>query len=314
MTKIAYIFPGQGSQVVGMAQSLTESPEAKAALDTADGALGGGLLPLMFEGPKEDLMLTANTQPAVLTHSIAAFRALMAAGAPMPDLVAGHSLGEYSALVAAGVLGFEDAVKAVRARGTFMQDAVPAGVGAMAAVLNLDPATINTVLADVSDMEAEAYVAVANYNGPAQTVIAGHKAGVERAMTALKEAGARRVLPLPVSAPFHCALMAPVADQLAGVLADIAFDAPKVPLVTNVDAEATTDAAHMQKLLVDQVTGSVRFTEMVQHMLDAGVTTFVEIGPGKALSGMIKRMDRTVTLLQVDTLDQVASVAAALNG
>lgn len=300
-TKIALLFPGQGSQAVGMGKALIESSKAaRAVFDEADAALGEKLSTIILDGPADELKRTKNTQPAILTMSIAAYRAIeeRLGRAPGASCVAGHSLGEFSALVAAGALPFADAVRAVRARGGFMQEAVPEGEGAMAAVLGMEAGPITEVIGKTTT--AGAYVAVANYNGPEQTVIAGSKAGVEAATTALKAAGAKRVMALPVSAPFHCALMAPVQPRLDDVLSSIAFSAPRVPVIANVDAAPNGDAARIRKLLVDQVTAPVRFTEIVQRMLSDGVTTFVEVGPGKVLVGIVKRMNKEVKLANVE--------------
>ena len=301
---VAFLFPGQGSQAVGMGKALLEvSPAARRTFEEADQALGFGLSRVMLEGPADELKRTANTQPGILTMSVACMRALEERGTQAPALVAGHSLGEISALVAVGALGFADGVRAVRARGTFMQEAVPEGQGAMAAVLGMEAARIKAVIG------ADAWVA--NYNGPDQTVIAGSAAGVERAGAALKAAGAKRVLPLPVSAPFHCPLMAPVQPRLDEVLARIAFSTPRVPVVTNVEAAPNADAARIRGLLVAQVTAPVRFTEIVQHLLDAGVSTFVEVGPGKVLTGIVKRMNREATLMNVEDPKGLDEVVAA---
>lgn len=301
MSQLAFLFPGQGAQAVGMGKALIEAfPVARRVFEEADEALSDKLSKVILEGPDDELKRTANTQPAILTMSVACLRVLEEAGVRAPDFVAGHSLGEYSALVAAGCLEFQDAVRAVRARGTFMQEAVPVGEGAMAAVMGLDAERIREVVDGVSDPGAKTYVAVANYNGPAQTVIAGHKAGVDKAGAALKEAGAKRVLPLPVSAPFHCALMEPVKARLDAVLADVTCHELKVPVVTNVEAKPNRDAARTRGLLVDQVVAPVRFTEIAQLLLDEGVTTFVEVGPGKTLVNIVKRMDGGGAFLNVE--------------
>lgn len=314
MGKLAFLFPGQGSQAVGMGKSLLESsPAARATFDEADDALGEKLSRVIFEGPDEELRRTANTQPAILTVSVAAYRALEEKGAPTPDFVAGHSLGEYSALVAAGALSFQDAVRAVRERGRFMQEAVPEGEGAMAAVMLMEAAEIRRVVDEVSDPGAKAYVAVANFNGPSQTVIAGHKAGVDKACAALKEAGAKKIVELPVSAPFHCALMEPVKAKLAAVLDGVDIRAPRFPVVSNVEATPNTDAARVKELLVEQVVAPVRFTEIAALLTGEGVDRFVEIGPGKALTGMVKRMAKGATLLNVEdqaSLDQTLPALA----
>ena len=310
VTKTAYLFPGQGAQAVGMGHDLyQQSAAAKAVFDEADEALGEKLSATIFDGPADALKLTANTQPAILTASVAVLRALEEAGAPAPAYVAGHSLGEYSALVAAGAIAFADAVRAVRARGTFMQDAVPAGEGAMAAVIGLDADKIASVVSGCSRPDDNAYVAVANYNGPAQTVIAGDAAGVESAVEPLKAAGARMVKMLPVSAPFHCAKMSPVGPKLEAVLADIAVRPLEVPLLANVTA-AEVDATDVKRLLVEQVTAPVRFTEIGEGLFARGVDRFVEVGPGKTLIGILKRMDKARTYLAAGNVETVAAAVA----
>lgn len=289
--KTAFLFPGQGAQTVGMGKDLcAHFPAAKRTFEEADEALGENFSRLIWDGPHEELLRTANTQPAILTASVAAWRAYQEEGGAPADFVAGHSLGEYSALVASGAMPFQDAVRAARARGNFMQEAVPEGEGAMAAVLGLDADAIAQVLAGVSEPESQHYVAVANYNGPAQTVIAGHRAAVDAAAVALKSAGARRVLPLPVSAPFHSALMRPVQARLQAVLAGIPLGPLSVPVVTNVEAVANADAARVKDLLIEQVVAPVRFTEMGEYLFAQGVTHFVEFGPGKTLVNILKRM------------------------
>ncbi len=313
---LALLFPGQGSQAVGMGKTLLEVSEAaRRVFAEADEALHEKLSQVILEGPADELKRTKNTQPAILTMSIACQRALEERGAfatVAPALVAGHSLGEYSALVAAGAMPFADAVRAVRARGAFMQEAVPEGQGAMAAVLGMEADAIRAVVEQASTPDA--YVACANYNGPEQTVIAGSAKGVENASAALKAAGAKRVMPLPVSAPFHCALMEPVKARLDAVLGAITFSAPRMPVVTNVEAAPNADAARVRALLVAQVTAPVRFTEIARHMLGAGVTTFVEVGPGKALIGMVKRMSKDVKLLNVEDPKSLDEACAALAG
>lgn len=324
---VALLFPGQGSQAVGMGKALCEvSAAARATFAEADDALGEKLSTLIFEGPADDLKRTANTQPAIVTMSVAVMRALEERGAfatSTPSFAAGHSLGEYAALVAAGALSFQDAVRAVRARGSFMQDAVPEGVGAMGAVLGLGADAIREVIAAVSgpadeDHSTSTYVACANFNGPEQTVIAGTKAGVEKATAALKEKGARRVMPLPVSAPFHCALMAPVQPRLEAVLAPLAVAAPAFPIVTNVEAAPNTDASRVKALLLEQVTAPVRFTEILERLMHDGARTFVEVGPGKALIGMAKRMPGfnadEMKLLNVEDPASLDATLAALAG
>jgi [acyl-carrier-protein] S-malonyltransferase len=311
MGKLAFIFPGQGSQAVGMGRDLHEAfPEARAVFDEVDAALGEKLSALCFEGPEDRLKLTANTQPSILTVSAAA-AAVLAARGVVPDLVAGHSLGEYSALVAAGAFGAAEAARAVRARGTFMQEAVPAGQGAMAAVLGLAPEKVREVCAAVA-AEAKDVVSPANYNEPGQTVIAGSAAAVERAGARLKEAGARRVLPLPVSAPFHCALMAPVRERLRPVLEDVAWRPPLFPVVTNVEARPNQDPARIVGLLVEQVTAPVRWVECVEELVRQGVDRIVEVGPGAVLSGLVKRIDKSVQTWNVEDPASLEKAVAAL--
>ncbi len=306
----AFLFPGQGSQAVGMGQALAQAfPEARAVFSAVDDALAEKLSTLCFLGPAEALALTANTQPAILAVSLAA-HAVWAARAAAPTHAAGHSLGEYSALVAAGALGLQDAARAVRARGRFMQQAVPAGEGAMAAVLGLDSARVAEVCRRLQDGDV---LSPANYNTPEQTVVAGHARAVERATPAFKEAGAKRVVPLNVSAPFHCALMAPVVPQLRSVFQGVRVAALRVPVVSNVEARPNADAERVVPLLLQQVTAPVRWVECIQAMLAAGVTRMVELGPGRVLSGLVRSTSREVEVLNVEDVASLEKALAAAN-
>ncbi|MBK9517625.1 MAG: ACP S-malonyltransferase [Anaeromyxobacter sp.] len=313
MSKLAFLFPGQGSQKVGMGKDLAERfPEARQVFDEVDGALGEPLSTMCFEGPEEALKLTANTQPAILTVSAAA-AAVLANSGVVPDFVAGHSLGEYSALVAVGALSVADAARAVRARGTFMQEAVPAGQGAMSAVLGLPPAAVTAICAEVA-AETGLVVSPANFNEPGQTVIAGAAAAVEAAGVRLKAAGAKRVLPLPVSAPFHCALMAPVKPRLQQVLQQVAWRPLLRPVVTNVEATANADVARALPLLVEQVTAPVRWIECVEALARLGVTRVVEVGPGTVLGGLVKRIAPSIEAFGVSDAASLEKTLAALRG
>ena len=305
----AFVFPGQGAQVIGMGRALAEAyPAAKAVFDEVDAALGEKLSALIWEGEQDALTLTQNAQPALMATSIAAMRALEAEGVKVTDaaFVAGHSLGEYSALCAAGALSLSDTARLLRLRGQAMQAAVPVGVGAMAALLGLDFAAADAVAKEAAEGEV---CQAANDNDPAQVVVSGHKGAVERALEIAKAKGAKRAILLPVSAPFHCALMQPAADAMAAALAGVQINAPVVPVVANVRAEAVSDPEVIRKLLVEQVTGSVRWRTSVEWMVAQGVTEFWEIGAGKALSGMIKRIvGGDVVLRAVGTPEDVAAV------
>ena len=295
---IAYIFPGQGSQAPGMGKDLAEKfAAAKQIFEEADAALGFALSDLCFHGPAEDLQLTENTQPAILATSIATLRAIEAEGFPQADYVAGHSLGEYSALVAAASLSLSDAVKMVRARGRYMQEAVPVGTGAMAAILGSDIETVNAACAEAVQGQV---CSAANINSPGQIVIAGDAAAIDRAIPLLKERGAKRALKLNVSAPFHCALMKPAQDRLALDLDRISFSDATVPVITNVDAAPQQNGDKLRDSLVRQVSQPVRWLESVEFLINQGVQTFIEIGPGKVLSGLVRQIDRSVRCLNVE--------------
>ncbi len=298
----AFVFPGQGSQSPGMGKDLYEAfPCAREVFDEADAALSFPLSRLCFAGPAEELTLTENTQPAVLTASIASLRVLEDRG-QRADVVAGHSLGEYSAVVCAGGMSFGDAVRVVRERGRFMQEAVPVGKGAMAAVLGLDAELVSQICVDTADSEV---VSPANLNAPGQVVIAGHVAAVGRASRLAQKRGAQRVLRLSVSAPFHCALMRPAQERLAAVLQGVEFRDLRVPLVNNVDAVPVTGAAEVRENLIRQVTSVVRWSESVRELVRLGVEAAVEVGPGRVLTGLIRRIDRSIQMQSIGTSAQV---------
>ena len=307
----AFVFPGQGAQTIGMGRALAEAyPAAKAVFDEVDEALGEKLSALIWEGEIEALTLTQNAQPALMATSIAALRALEAEGysvAKDAAFVAGHSLGEYSALCAAGALTVADTARLLRVRGRAMQEAVPVGVGAMAALLGLD---FETAVAVASEAAQGEVCQAANDNDPAQVVVSGHKGAVERAVEIAKAKGAKRALMLPVSAPFHCALMQPAAGVMAEALAAVVIEKPVVPVVVNVRAEAVTEPDRLRDLLVTQVTGSVRWRESVLWMEGAGVTEFWEIGAGKALSGMVKRIAKEAQTRAIGTPEDIAALKA----
>ncbi|KAA5929351.1 MULTISPECIES: ACP S-malonyltransferase [Pantoea] len=307
MTQFAFVFPGQGSQTVGMLTELAATyPLVEETFREASDALGYDLWQLVSQGPAEELNKTWQTQPALLAASVAIYRVWQQQGGEQPVLMAGHSLGEYSALVCAGVLNFADAVKLVELRGKLMQEAVPEGTGAMQAIIGLDDAAIRKACEESAQGQV---VSPVNFNSPGQVVIAGNKEAVERAGAACKAAGAKRALPLPVSVPSHCALMKPAADKLAVALESITFNAPAVPVINNVDVTAETDAVAIRHALVRQLYSPVRWTESVEAMAAQGVTQLLEMGPGKVLTGLTKRIVDSLTAAAVN---DTASLTAAL--
>lgn len=308
---LALLFPGQGSQEIGMGRDVHRaSPAARCVFETADAALGFSLTKLCFEGPEEELRRTEFQQPALLTTSIALLRALEERMPVEPSFVAGHSLGEYTALVAAGGLALEDAVRLVHARGRFMQEAVPEGQGAMAAILGGDAELVAAACAETAEKTGQVVVP-ANWNAPQQTVIAGHAVAVQEAGECAKERGAKRVVKLPVSAPFHCSLMQPAADKLAAELAQLRFSDLAVPVVTNVEAEPNVKGSRIAELLRRQVTAAVRFTETVQRLAALGVDRVLEVGPGHVLSGLVARIDRKIQRSNASGMQEVDAVVAA---
>lgn len=311
-SSVAFVFPGQGSQVVGM---LLEAYEQFSAVqDTfaeASQALGYDIWDLIQSGPQESLNLTATTQPVMLTSSVALWRAWQAESGVIPGIMSGHSLGEFSALVCAGALQFADAVQLVRQRGEFMQTAVPVGVGAMAAIIGLDDDDINRICEEVAANQ-EGVVAAVNFNSPGQVVIAGHANAVDAAIVALKDAGAKRALPLPVSAPFHTELMKPAGDRLAEAIAGVGISAPQIPVVHNVHAAVESNPEEIRKLLIQQIYSPVRWTDCVQAIVLSGAKNIVECGPGKVLSGLNRRIDKSLQSYSLETPDALRSTVEQL--
>ncbi|TDG14037.1 ACP S-malonyltransferase [Seongchinamella unica] len=305
---LAFVFPGQGSQKVGMLAAAHEQFEAvRDTFAEASDALGYDMWDLVQNGEQDALNLTETTQPVLLASSVALWRAWQSQGGARPALMAGHSLGEFSALVCAGALGFADGVRLVRSRGQFMQTAVPVGEGAMAAIIGLDDDTINRICADTDGV-----VAAVNFNSPGQVVIAGHTGPVDTAIAALKEAGAKRAMPLPVSAPFHTELMQPAGERLAEAMADLDINSPEIPVVHNVHAQTESDPEAIRALLVQQIYSPVQWTRCIQAMTDAGVTNIVECGPGKVLSGLNRRIDKALASYSLEDPESLASAKQEL--
>ncbi|WP_231757441.1 ACP S-malonyltransferase [Microbulbifer elongatus] len=307
---LAFVFPGQGSQQIGMLADAAQAfPEVVATFSEASSVLGYDLWDLCQNGTQEEINQTERTQPLLLTSSVALYRAWQAQGGAVPATMAGHSLGEWSALVCSGVLAFEDAVRLVRERGRLMQEAVPAGEGAMAAVIGLDDQAVEAACAESAQ---GAVVAAVNYNSPGQVVIAGSAAAVERAIEACKSAGAKRALPLPVSAPFHTELMRPAAEKLAPQIEATAFHAPEIPVIHNVHAKTESDPAAIKALMVEQIYSPVRWTECVQAMASSGTQQLVECGPGKVLAGLAKRIDRSPSAFNIEKPEQLSDAVKAV--
>jgi len=305
------VFPGQGSQAVGMIKAYSGLPEVDAVRDEAAEVLGREFVELLDQGPAESLNLTINTQPAMVTVGLAAYRAWRALGGPQPEIVAGHSLGEYTALVAAGAISFRDCLPLVRFRAQAMQQAVPEGQGAMAAILNLDDESVRAACAEAAQGEV---VQAVNYNAPGQVVIAGHRSAVTRAIDACKARGAKRALPLPVSAPFHSSLMQPAAERLRGYLGGVNVASPSVALVNNVDVALEGDPAAIKDALVRQAASPVRWVEVIRHMAGMGITHVLECGPGKVLAGLVKRIDGSLQALPLADRASLEQALAVLKG